>query len=174
MTRTALISLLLVLAPLGAWACSPAVVETPGPVQRGAQCSLIVPAQIGEGFASPAWDLGQGRVAQLFGDRNACDLNSSAMVTQCTTGARVALGPDVQMAQGDDSGALADIKVSMLGRGQLRLDAPIYDLAAGAARAGLDVRWIEEAWQAPAPVFAQWADVTCACATFYPGSEGAM
>lgn len=173
MRAALIISLPLAVLPVAAMACSPGWTETPGPLERGAQCALVQPRQIGEDFAEAAMDLGQGRVAQVYGNGNGCDLYSSVIVTQCSSGERLTIGPDVSTAKGNGGGVLIDIKASLAPQGGLKLSDPLADLAGQAAKAGHDVNWIDAPWEAPRQVFSDWSFVTCACKTFYPDSAGA-
>lgn len=168
-----LISVFTTALPLDASACSPRAREALRPVIEQDQCGFIKDQQIGELFAEPARDLGDGRVSQIYGDRNACDLNSSVIVTDCPTARRLTIGPDINLAVGNGGGSLVDIKYSVAPDGPLQLDAKLVELAGTAATAGHDVIWIDMPWEMPRGLL-DWSRVTCACELFYPDSKGAI
>ncbi|WP_208347266.1 hypothetical protein [Pseudaestuariivita rosea] len=174
MRRICFISLLAVLAPLSALACSPGYVENPGPIEHGDLCSYVEPQHIGENFGEPALDLGEGRVAQIIGYGNGCDLDSSIILTQCTSSQQVQIGPDLTQAVPNGGGFLYDIKSAIAPNGALELRDPLPELAASAARRGHDITWLEPLSNPYKARSTGPADLSCACRTFYPDTPGAQ
>ena len=168
LTATVLVAALSLSAP--ALACMPQLMVPSTTPKAGEACAVTwTLTGIRAVGLSPARVLETGLVVQEIYDGNACYWEANLLVHDCAAGTAMVIGPDMRelmtepretgidrIAAGIDSGALADL-ATLARRAVAEGYPPALTVPAGSAIA----------------VDGQAVDISCACATYFPGSAGA-